>query len=111
MKPYYDLNRGERGNFYNADDVHVMPQESALLQKISQSLSHIKWERYRELVGERQVEALAIEEQGELIALSNQIEEANADRIEYVAELAEVRKTTLTALMKELGLKPVAHLR
>ena len=38
-----------------------------------------------------------------------QIEEANAKRIGYVAELAAVRKTTLPVLLKELGLKPVAH--
>lgn len=85
-------------------------QESDLLQKINQSLSQIEWKRYRELGAKRQAEVLTDGEQEELIALSNQIEEANATRIEYVAKLAEMRKTTLPAMMKELGLKPVAHL-
>ena len=83
--------------------------ETSLLQKINQSLSQIEWLRYRELIAKRQAETLTPQEQAALIALSDQIEEANAKRIEYLAELARVRQTTIPALMKELGLKPVAY--
>lgn len=83
--------------------------EADLLQKINQSLSQIGWMRYRELLVKRQAETLAPSEQTELIALSDQIEEANVQRMTYIAELAQVRKTTLPALMKELGLQPVAY--
>ena len=83
--------------------------ETRLLEKINQSLSQIQWERYRTLVAKRQAGTLTPEEQSELIALSDQIEEANVVRIQYVAELAELQQTTLPAMMKKLGLKPVVY--
>jgi hypothetical protein len=86
---------------------HLSQRESDLLQKINQSLSQIQWQRYRILIGKRQAETLTPEEQSELIALSDQLEEANAKRIAYVAELADVHQTTVPGLMHELGLKPV----
>lgn len=84
-------------------------RESDLLQAINQSLSQIEWQRYRVLLGKRQSETLTLEEQSELIALSDRIEEANAQRIAFVAELADLRQTTLPALMDELGLKPAVY--
>ena len=83
--------------------------EADLLQKINQSLSQISWLRYRELLAKRQAETLTPTEQTELIAFSDQIEEANVQRITYVAELAQLRKTTIPTLMRELGLQPVAY--
>jgi hypothetical protein len=88
---------------------HLPKIEANLIQKINQSLSQIEWLRYRELIAKRQAETLTPDEQVQLIALSDQIEEANVKRIEYVAELAQVRKTTIPAVMKELGLRPVAY--
>jgi uncharacterized protein (DUF1778 family) len=79
----------------------LSPRESELLQAINRSLSQVEWERYHDLVAQRQAETLTPEEQVELIAISDRIEEANAARIEYVAELARLRSTTLPALMKE----------
>ena len=95
---------------HRQSNVKHLPQiEANLLQKINQSLSQIEWLQYRELIARRQAETLTPDEQTELIALSDQIEEANARRIEYVAELARMRNMTLPALMRELGLKPVAY--
>ena len=82
--------------------------ESVLLLKINQSLSQVEWTRYRELVSKREAEMLNQEEQQELIAMSDRLEEINVRRIEYLAELAKIRSTSLPVLMKELGLKPVA---
>lgn len=83
----------------------LSPRESELLQAINRSLSQVEWERYHDLVAQRQAETLTPEEQVELIAISDRIEEANAARIEYVAELARLRSTTLPALLKELDLQ------
>lgn len=83
--------------------------EATLLQKINQSLSQISWVRYQELIARRQAETLTPTEQAELIALSDQIEEANVKRLEYVAELARLYKTTIPNIIKELGLKPIAY--
>ncbi|MFN8492312.1 MAG: hypothetical protein U0350_32225 [Caldilineaceae bacterium] len=88
---------------------HLPKIEAKLIQQINQSLSQIEWLRYRELIGKRQAETLMPDEQAELIALSNQIEEANVKRIKYVAQLAQVRKTTIPVIMKELGLKPATY--
>jgi len=84
-------------------------KESRLLLKINQSLSQIEWARYRDLIAKRQAETLLPAEQDELIQISNEIEEKNAERIEYVAELARLRRLTLPTMMSELGLKPVSY--
>jgi len=80
--------------------------EVELLRKIHEGLGPETWDRYRELVARRRAEKLTPEEHAELIALSDRIEEANARRIGYVAELADLRKTTLPELMDELGIAP-----
>lgn len=69
----------------------------------------MQWQRYEELIGKRQAETLTPKEHAELIVLSDQLEEANVKRIEYIAQLAALRKTTVPLLIKELGLKPVAY--
>ncbi|VAW42952.1 hypothetical protein MNBD_CHLOROFLEXI01-2494 [hydrothermal vent metagenome] len=51
---------------------------------------------------------LTDEEQSELMTLVNQIELLNAKRIEYLAQLASLRKTTLSELMDDLELKPLS---
>jgi antitoxin component of RelBE/YafQ-DinJ toxin-antitoxin module len=87
-----------------AAPARLSPEESKLLKQINASLSAIEWERYRILLEKRDNEILTASEQTELIALSDQIEEANARRMEAVAELARVRKTTVPSLVENLGL-------
>ena len=82
--------------------------ESDLLQKINQSLSQVEWAKYRELIAKREAEIISPQELLELISISDQLEELNVKRIEHLAELAKIRAISLPALMKELGLKPVA---
>lgn len=84
-------------------------QEAELLRKINQSPSQIQWERYAQLLALRQTESLTPDELAELIALSDQIEAANARRIKYLAQLARLRNTTIGALATELGIKPKAN--
>ena len=60
-------------------------------------------------MAQRKAETLTPDEQIELIALSDCLEEANAQRIGYLVELAWVRHTTLEAVMSELGLMPDSH--
>lgn len=88
---------------------HLSRVEANLLQRINSSLSQIEWQQYHALIAKRRAETLTTREQQELIALSDQIEDANVRRIEAVAELARLRQTSVRALMNELGLKPVAH--
>lgn len=87
----------------------LSPEEAQLLAKINLGLSPTEWERYHELVARRKAETLTPDEQTELIALSDRLEEANAQRIECLAALARVRNTTLDALIRDLGLTPTSH--
>jgi antitoxin component of RelBE/YafQ-DinJ toxin-antitoxin module len=88
---------------------HALParlsqKESKLLRQINTSLSAIEWERYRILLAKRDAESLTQDEHAELVAISDQIEEANARRMKAVVELARLRKTTVPALVETLGL-------
>ena len=86
------------------ESMRLSPEESKLLKQINTSLSAIEWERYRILLAKRNAEELVAQEQVELVALSDKIEEANARRMKAVSELARLRKTSVPALMESLGL-------
>jgi len=92
-----------------ADNQRISDTEAQLLMHINQSLAGIPWSRYHELVAKRQAETLTSDEQHELIALSDAIESANVQRIEYIAELARLRNTNVAAVIQAFGLKPVTH--
>ena len=79
-------------------------EQSQLLDDINRGLSQSEWNRYYELVEKRQCEAISENEHAELIAISDRIEELNAQRMERLAELARLRGTTLPALMGQLGI-------
>ena len=66
-------------------------------------MSPEEWDRYLILLAKRDAEQLDAQEHAELVALSDKIEEANARRMQSVAELARLRKTTIPALMETLG--------
>jgi hypothetical protein len=89
--------------------LHLSRAETELLQKINLGLSEQQWRRYRELIAKRRAETLAAEEQRELIALSDQIEQANARRMENLIALAKLRQVSLETQMNELGIKPYAY--
>lgn len=87
------------------DTPHLSTVETRLLQKVNLGLSQEVWQHYHELIAKRRAEILTPEEHATLITLSDQIEEANARRIEALAELARLRQTSLEELMSDLGLK------
>lgn len=80
-------------------------REIELLQKINMGLSVELWERYLVLKGKREQEILLPEEQKELIAISDRIEEANALRMPYLIELAQLRHIQLPDLLQQLDLQ------
>jgi hypothetical protein len=86
----------------------LSPKESDLLVKISQSLPDDLQRRYDELIAKRRESALSEAEYDELLRLTEQVEAFDVKRVEYLAELAHSRKTTLRALMKDLGIKTPA---
>ncbi|MBI3796988.1 MAG: hypothetical protein HY268_08475 [Deltaproteobacteria bacterium] len=83
--------------------------ETELLQQINLGLSQEDWQRYHTLIAKRRAETLTPDEHAALIALSDQIEEANVRRIQALVELTRLRQTSLEALMQELGLPASAY--
>ena len=77
-------------------------EESDLLQHINEGISSDTWEQYEELKRKREAEILSENEHQTLLQISNQIEEANAKRIELLSRLALIRKVSLDTLMTEL---------
>jgi hypothetical protein len=103
----------ERDQFINrvlalrVPQIAALPQdEAALLLKINQGLSEPVQQRYDELIAKRQAETLTPDEHAELLRLSDQAEQMNAERIAALAALAQIRQTTVPHLMRDLGIDP-----
>jgi hypothetical protein len=81
--------------------------ESELLKKINLDISEEEWTNYRHLMGLMRAETLTKKEHETLIALGDKIEIANAQRVKYLFELAELRGVSVETLMKNLGIVPL----
>jgi hypothetical protein len=81
--------------------------EAELLLKINQGIPPEVWKRYNELIAKREAEMLAPgdAEYNELLKLIDQVEILHAQRLKYLAELAELRGTTLSHLMEKLEIR------
>jgi len=79
------------------------------LQQINLGLSAQQWEQYHDWITKRRAETLTPDEQAGLIALSDQIEQANAHRIQALIQLAELRGQSLAEVMQSLGINPPAY--
>lgn len=89
--------------------VPSLPQpEAELLQQINQGLPEDIQHRYSELRAKRHAETLAPEEHQELLTLIDTIEQADADRLQHLIELAQLRRVPLPDLMHQLGIHPPA---
>jgi predicted HicB family RNase H-like nuclease len=65
--------------------------ETELLQQINLGLFAEQWKQYHAWIAKRRAETLTPDEQAALIALSDQIEQANARRMKALIELAKLR--------------------
>lgn len=79
-----------------------------LVEIINRGLNPEEWERYRLLIDIRQQEALSNNERDEFLQFADRLEALNAQRLEALSTLALRRGTTLTGLMRELGI-PLAQ--
>lgn len=84
----------------------LTPKETELLRKINRGLPPQLDQRCRELVAMRRAGTLKTSDREELLSLTDQVEKLQAERVGHLVELAELRGTTLSTLMDELGLKP-----
>lgn len=87
--------------------VPSLPKDEAeLLRKINQGLPPDVRKRYSELIAKRQSEELTSQEHKELISLTDRVEKLEAERVEYLAELARLRNKSITEVMEELEIPP-----
>ena len=77
-------------------------KEADLLKKINRkNLSEVEQKRFDYLT---QSESRTEAEQQELLALVEIIEQSDAERVEYLAELARLRNVPVRTLMQQLGI-------
>jgi hypothetical protein len=83
----------------------LQQQESELLLKINQSIPLDIQKYYNDLIDKRDAETLTDDEYRELLHLTEMIEKQQAQRIEYLIELAKLRGISLNTLMGNLGIQ------
>ncbi len=83
----------------------VPPREAELLQFIAREKRAGFAERFAELQAKRRAFTLTPDEQNELIALSDEAEALDVERLKALSELAQLRQISVPRLMKQLGLK------
>lgn len=81
---------------------HVDGEETALLQRINQTLPEDLRMRLQALLAQRDTAALTEAEYTELASLTDQLEVLHADRMEALATLAQRRGVTLDEVMCQL---------
>ena len=84
---------------------HLPGREAELLRQIYQEKRPGFQERFDLLSAKRRSFTLTSEEQEELLHLVDESEAFSVRRLEALGELAQLRQLTLSALMKQLGLK------
>jgi hypothetical protein len=88
----------------------VLPEKEAqLLQTINQGIPKDLRTHYQVLREKREAETLTEAEYDALIQLSNQIERIGAQRLEALANLAQLRQVSLLDLMETLGIQPMSY--
>jgi len=88
----------------------VLPEaEAQLLLKVNQGIPAELHAHYQILRQKRESETLTDAEHDTLIQLSNQIEQIGAQRLEALANLAQLRQVSLLDLMEALGIQPLTY--
>jgi hypothetical protein len=82
-------------------------KESELLQRINQGLPEPVDVRFSTLVAKRKAATLTPAEHEELLELVDVVEAWQAARTGYLLKLAQLRDTSLSALMADLGIEPL----
>jgi hypothetical protein len=90
-------------------EAHLGADETELLTRINRGLATEQVQRYRELLSKRDQQTLSLPEHRELLALSDQAEQKQVERVKLLDQLAQLRGVGLSDLIEQLGLKPLAH--
>ncbi len=82
--------------------------ESELILKIKQSIPDDIQQQFNELIEKQRSMTLTDAEHARLIQLTDQIEDLDAKRIEYLAVLAQLKQKSLAEVMQDLSIHPPA---
>src|ERR1700689_1592971 len=78
--------------------------ETELLQRINQPLPAALQSRFAELIEKRDARTLTPKEYAELLRLTDETEAVQVERVQAIADLAKLRKTSPDALLQQLGI-------
>jgi hypothetical protein len=81
-------------------------EETTLLKMINRGLPAARRKRFVALSDKRATDSLSDDEYQELLDLTEELEQLNAERIQYLSQLASLRGVGVRELMKELGIHP-----
>jgi hypothetical protein len=84
-------------------------RESRLLQTINHGVADKVRQRYRLLNAKLHQEAISPDEHTEMLRLIDEIEAADAERIQALQELAQLRQTTVDELMDQMALRSINY--
>lgn len=84
-------------------------READLLQIIGVGMAPEIRKRYRELNARLLAETMTEEERTEFLSIVDQIEVADAERMEALIELAQLRSVTVDQLMTQLGIRRTVY--
>ncbi len=91
---------------------NVLPlKEAQLLHKINQGVDPELRAQYQTLRAKKEAETLTDTEYKTLIQLSNTIEQFGVQRLEALANLAQLRQVSLSELMETLDIQPVTYVK
>ena len=79
--------------------------EAELIARIRRGISQEIRARYQTLNEKRQAETITDDEYGELLSLIERIEQGDAERMTHLVELAQLRNTSLDAVIDDLNLR------
>jgi hypothetical protein len=85
--------------------VSLSTTETDLLQQINQGLPPTIRPRYEELNAKLHEETITPAEHEELLQLSDQIEQADAERLQHLIALAQLRQVSIDTLMDQIGIR------
>lgn len=92
------------------DARQVKERETRLIDKLADfDLSVEKKKNYRQLLKKFRAEKISPEEHQQLIALTEELENLNVERIKCLVEIAKLRNSTLKEVMKDLNIKPKSY--
>jgi hypothetical protein len=85
-----------------------MKGETELLQKINRGLPKATQSRYNELRAKLRQGTINSQQHQELLVLIDIVEQADAERLQHLIQLSQLRQVSLSDLMHQLGIHPPA---